>query len=358
MPHEVIMPALGMAQDTGVIVLWRKQAGEAVAAGDVLMEVETDKAVVEVEAGADGFVAELRAEAGEPVPVGDVVALITPDKPDGAPPQKPPVPAETVAATKAQDEEMAEKEEPELKAAAAKPPSSPQTPVASPAEAQNASRGTEISPPDGGRILASPKAKRLAAERGLDLRHLLATGHLQPYHVADLDRLPASPGHAQGSGLAHDHIEARVSGAAYAELLTWLEAETGRPAESLAVLAAFAAASLRTAGGECQEVLLVAAERPGAERVFYADPDFHGLTLIEAAGGGTPDLVLRDLTQSRITAMRLSSDAAPVLTLANDESGFTLLALDFASGALDAETAIELIGGMAARLEEPLRHLL
>lgn len=342
MPHEVIMPALGMAQDTGVIVAWRKEAGEAVKAGDVLMEVETDKAVMEVESGADGYVAELRAEAGKPVPVGDVVALIVPDKPDGAAGRKP---VETER-PKAGSEPVAEEPEP-----ATEVPAVPSAP------ADGVYRKAENPASGGNRILASPKARRLAAERGLDLRRLAAAGHPQPYHVADLDRLAALPGQGQGAGLAADHIAAKISGTAYADFLAWFEAETGAPAEPLAVLAAFAAGALRTAGEEYREGLLVAAERPGAERVFYADPDFCGLARIEAASEGAPDLILRDLTQSRITAMRLGGDAAPVLTLAKDGDGFTL-ALDFAPGALDAGAAVNLISGMAARLEEPLRHLL
>ena len=75
-PHEVIMPALGMAQDSGVIVAWHKALGEAVAADDVLFEVETDKATMEVPAGAEGFVTHIGAEAGAEVPVGEVIALI------------------------------------------------------------------------------------------------------------------------------------------------------------------------------------------------------------------------------------------------------------------------------------------
>ena len=76
MRHDVIMPALGMAQDSGVIVAWHKAAGDAVAKGDVLFEVETDKATMEVEAQADGFLNGVRAQAGEEVPVGNVIAVI------------------------------------------------------------------------------------------------------------------------------------------------------------------------------------------------------------------------------------------------------------------------------------------
>jgi pyruvate dehydrogenase E2 component (dihydrolipoamide acetyltransferase)/2-oxoglutarate dehydrogenase E2 component (dihydrolipoamide succinyltransferase) len=52
MPHDVIMPALGMAQETGVILSWLKKPGDQVSLGDALMEVETDKAVMEVESSA------------------------------------------------------------------------------------------------------------------------------------------------------------------------------------------------------------------------------------------------------------------------------------------------------------------
>lgn len=80
MPFEVIMPALGMAQDTGRLVSWLKKVGEAVDESDVLMEVETDKTTMEA-AGASGFVSELFASAGDDVPVGNVIAIITNDKP-------------------------------------------------------------------------------------------------------------------------------------------------------------------------------------------------------------------------------------------------------------------------------------
>ena len=69
MPHDIIMPALGMAQETGKIISWLKQPGDAVTAGDVIMEVETDKSVMEVEAQASGFLTRVTAKAGDDVPV-------------------------------------------------------------------------------------------------------------------------------------------------------------------------------------------------------------------------------------------------------------------------------------------------
>ena len=76
MPHDVIMPALGMAQETGVILSWLKKPGDQVSPSDALMEVETDKAVMEVEAAAEGVLSDVKAAAGESVPVGQVVAVI------------------------------------------------------------------------------------------------------------------------------------------------------------------------------------------------------------------------------------------------------------------------------------------
>src|SRR5438067_1074680 len=76
MPVEVIMPMLGMAQETGKVVRWLKAEGEAVAKAEPLMEVETDKVTVEIEAPAAGTLAGVTAAEGEDVPVGQVIAYV------------------------------------------------------------------------------------------------------------------------------------------------------------------------------------------------------------------------------------------------------------------------------------------
>src|SRR5712692_6680678 len=76
MATDVILPALGMSQDTGKIVQWLKGEGEQVVKGEPLLEVETDKATVEIEAPADGVLARVSAAAGDDVPVGQVIAAI------------------------------------------------------------------------------------------------------------------------------------------------------------------------------------------------------------------------------------------------------------------------------------------
>src|SRR6266700_1181596 len=76
MATDVILPALGMSQDTGKIVQWLKAEGEQVAKGEPLAEIETDKATVEIEAPAAGVLAHVVAAAGDDVPVGQVIAAI------------------------------------------------------------------------------------------------------------------------------------------------------------------------------------------------------------------------------------------------------------------------------------------
>src|SRR5579859_3503480 len=76
MATDVILPALGMSQDTGKIIQWLKAEGDQVAKGEPLVEIETDKATVEIEAPANGVLARVSAAAGEDIPVGQVIAAI------------------------------------------------------------------------------------------------------------------------------------------------------------------------------------------------------------------------------------------------------------------------------------------
>ena len=70
------MPALGVAQQTGTLLKWLKAEGQSVTKGEPLMEIETDKSTVEIEAVASGILAKLTAKPGDEVPVGQTIALI------------------------------------------------------------------------------------------------------------------------------------------------------------------------------------------------------------------------------------------------------------------------------------------
>src|SRR5258707_3986115 len=76
MAISVVMPALEMAQETGKLISWLKKEGETVAKGEPLLEIETDKAVMEIESPADGFLAGVKAQPGAEVPVGRTIAWI------------------------------------------------------------------------------------------------------------------------------------------------------------------------------------------------------------------------------------------------------------------------------------------
>lgn len=349
MPHEVIMPALGMAQDTGLIVAWHKAPGDAVAATDVLLEVETDKATMDVEAGHEGYVAALLAQAGEEAPVGAAIALISAEKPDN--------PIQTSIAAKAAPgpAATAAAEPAPAPAAEKKAPPTAQVQTASPARPARKPKAASMALD--GRILASPKVRRLAAEQGLDLARLAALGIPMPYHVADLETLRSLPEPAPASGVGSTSLQvsARAPRSEFVAFSDWLE---GRASVS-AVWAAYAAASLRAAIGA--EALIVRVDQPLLGKAsLFTDPDQVPMSAVANAdieGDDLPSLIIRDVTDSRITGGNLGAGAVPALTVATNGDDYALT-LDFAPGQLDAEAAAAFLDGFAARLEEPLRHLL
>src|SRR5260370_7003646 len=91
MAISVVMPALEVAQESGKLLAWRKKEGERVAKGEPLLEIETDKAVVEVEAPGDGVLAGVTADVGAVIPVGQTIAWLV------APGEKPPTKVVTAA---------------------------------------------------------------------------------------------------------------------------------------------------------------------------------------------------------------------------------------------------------------------
>jgi pyruvate dehydrogenase E2 component (dihydrolipoamide acetyltransferase) len=139
MAAEVIMPALGMAQDSGIVLRWLRVEGDQVSAGEALLEVETDKATVELESPIDGTLSGVRAGEGDQVPVGEVIAVVLAvgEQPT-EPPQRQPAPE----------------------------PAAAPVPHAAPIAASPQRRPR----------LASPKARRIAAEHAIDLDRIQGSG--------------------------------------------------------------------------------------------------------------------------------------------------------------------------------------
>ena len=170
MATSIVMPQMGYDMQEGIVVRWHKKEGDPVARGDVLADIETDKATVEFEAFTAGVLRKIFAQEGVSIPVGELIAVITgPDEPlpdnlspgPGSPPQAP-----------SGAEHYSE------------------SGTASPAPATD---GQSATPP--GEVRASPIARRLAKERGIDLALVMGTGpggRIVEQDILDFAEKPAS----------------------------------------------------------------------------------------------------------------------------------------------------------------------
>jgi pyruvate dehydrogenase E2 component (dihydrolipoamide acetyltransferase) len=167
MATKVVMEALSPMMEEGRLVEWKKQEGETVAVGDVLAEVETDKAVMELVARAGGTLLKHIVEAGATVPVAEPVAVIGEPGEDGGDGKR---------AGGSAGRRGSEAEGPQAQATQPAPDRNQPTsmPPAPPARAAPEASGK--APQPGGRVKASPLARRIAAERGVDLESLSGSG--------------------------------------------------------------------------------------------------------------------------------------------------------------------------------------
>jgi pyruvate dehydrogenase E2 component (dihydrolipoamide acetyltransferase) len=204
MATKVLMEALSPTMEEGRLIEWKKKEGDPVAAGEILAEVETDKAVMDLQARAAGVLLKQSVAAGTTVPVGQVVGIIGSANEDissllGSAPSGPaaakaptPSPVSAPASTA-----------PALKTApAAAPPASAPEPPRAPTPA-----------PDGAtRVKASPLARRIAADRGLDLARVRGSGPEGRIVVRDLETAPAGalrvtePAPRRGAGQPYSDV--------------------------------------------------------------------------------------------------------------------------------------------------------
>ena len=172
MAFSVVMPALEMAQETGKLIAWRKKEGDRVSKGEPLLEIETDKAVVEVEAPADGVLAGIRASEGADIPVGQTIAWIV------APGEQPPADrASSMPAARATSQPKAE-------------PSRAAVIQAAPTSSVS------------GKI--SPKARRLAKELGVDIAAIRGSGPGGEILASDVQAAAAAPASATPQSIPKD----------------------------------------------------------------------------------------------------------------------------------------------------------
>jgi pyruvate dehydrogenase E2 component (dihydrolipoamide acetyltransferase) len=179
MAISVVMPALEMAQENGKLLAWRKKEGESVSKGEPLLEIETDKAVVEIEAPGDGILAGITAEVGAVIPVGETIAWLV------APGEKPPAKAATAVP-------------------AARATSAAQAAAAAPAQARPLAAS-------GAAAQISPKARRLAKELGVDIAQIQGSGPdgtitSEDVQAAANAKGAATPAASAATGTAHEPL--------------------------------------------------------------------------------------------------------------------------------------------------------
>lgn len=172
MATEITMPKLSDTMEEGVLISWKKSPGERVARGDIIAEIETDKATMELEAFASGVLLETRVKAGDLVPVGTVIGIIGSEGEKISSGEVSPVAEKT---KKAEDSER----KPEVKVSEKEPLPEQPLPVTesgsqpSPRERKEAEADQAQA---GGIEKASPMVRRLARDQGIDLSDVTGSG--------------------------------------------------------------------------------------------------------------------------------------------------------------------------------------
>src|SRR5687768_11318813 len=202
MATNVVMEALSPTMEEGRLVEWKKQVGDAVAAGDVLAEVETDKAVMELVARAGGTLLRQLVPAGTTVPVSELVAVIGEPGEAGAAGGEAPAPTGQQQGTQPiPGKHRPESMPPAAPASAAdesRAATAPSPAAPSPAAPPPAAGGPGPNGHQEGRVKASPLARRIAADRGIDLGAVAGSGPEGRVIARDLEGAAAASGPAGG----------------------------------------------------------------------------------------------------------------------------------------------------------------
>ena len=193
MSSQVTLPRLGQGMESGTIVRWLKAEGDAVEKGEVLYELDTEKATQEVEAEASGVLLKILAGEGEEIEVGKTIAVI------GEPGEE--VPADAPAPQDAAEVARSEEQE-EGDPGAAREGDRERGRAAAAAAAESQPAPASAPTTNGGRVKASPLARRIARERGIDLALLTGTGPEGRIVAEDVERAEKTAAPTAGAAAA------------------------------------------------------------------------------------------------------------------------------------------------------------
>jgi pyruvate dehydrogenase E2 component (dihydrolipoamide acetyltransferase) len=185
MPIAIKMPALSPTMEEGTLAKWLVKVGDQVRSGDIMAEIETDKATMEFEAVDEGIIADIAvAEGTEGVKVGTVIATLAEEGEDLAEAKTSGAPAKAGASGSTEEPPAKQPEAPASAGAHEEKAAAP-----APAPAAAVAKGTS-----GDRVIASPLAKRIAADKGIDLVSVKGSGPNGRIVKADVES--AKPGAA------------------------------------------------------------------------------------------------------------------------------------------------------------------
>jgi len=185
MPINILMPALSPTMEKGNLAKWLKKEGDKVKSGDVIAEIETDKATMEVEAVDEGTIAKILVPEGtQDVPVNDIIAVLAGDGED--------VKAASAGAGAAAAPKPAEAPKPAAAAPAAAPAAA--APAPKPAAPAPAAAAPAAQANGHARVFSSPLARRLAKEAGIELGRITGTGPHGRVIARDVDEAKSGKG--------------------------------------------------------------------------------------------------------------------------------------------------------------------
>lgn len=318
---EIVMPKFGLTMTEGLIAAWRRKPGEPFRQGDVLFEVETEKVTNEVEAAADGVLAEILFPEGATVPVGAVIARLAGGASAASPAApSPPAPArgeDAPSARKLMAEHGVSRE-----------------------AVEGSGRDGRVMKEDVLRVIATPLARRIARQEGIDLSEVAGSGPGGRIKAADVEGAKAAPAPSQSALAQPDSVRAatarRVQAAkrdiphfyltrhidirALAALRAELNAQAGRAKLSVTHML------VKAAG-------LALAAHPGLNRVWLPD----GILALDTIGVGivaeTPQ-GLRIPVLDRADRLALDDLALAMGGLLERARSATLTSADVSGGAI------------------------
>jgi hypothetical protein len=343
MPHEIIMPVLGMSQDTGVIANWCKSHGDYVEVGELLMEVETDKAVQEIEAADSGYLNIIGHAEGMAIPVGEVVATLNEE----------PVDKNAIV-------NPAPVAEPAAIAVVDTPPAPVETVQVADSPALTSAT-----------TLASAKARATAYRNGLELKDIAKAQGKSVLHVLDVENYLATQKQTvaapYATGTAIDkpsRLDVKIKSAGLEYCQEWLLKHHDLDHRLLAshIAATLALGLWRERFSQDSNasatIRVDFSDREGMQSELLLNPDRQRFSQLKAEDSElhtAPDIRLVDLMSTRLSAYEPGSVTEPVLVLCKEDEQIKISLYGVDSTQLS--NAIGFIDSLADQLEEPLVHI-